>query len=225
MDIIYYQNTVINLIEKYNDYDNECLIDLITGYILHHNKFINKDHLINIIKIIMLQNKKSKSPLDENDEIVDNAIDEKQLDFIKNANDFVNHKYDIDSSKFPDKSYDLKYERFLYLKNLPQPEQKSKEWFDLRNKLLSATNIAAVINEDKYEAPLDKFLDKLGKGKPFDVSEATHHGNRYEEIANMIYCYRNNINVEEFGLIVHDKYKFLGASPDGICNKKKFDGP
>tara|TARA_A100001015_G_C14893055_1_gene673244 strand:- start:796 stop:1179 length:384 start_codon:yes stop_codon:yes gene_type:complete len=45
-----------------------------------------------------------------------------------------------------------------------------------------------------------------------------------EEPATMAYQYRMNVIVEEFGLMMHPKYSFLGASPDGIVNKYKLDG-
>jgi hypothetical protein len=34
----------------------------------------------------------------------------------------------------------------------------------------------------------------------------------------MIYCYRNNVTVHEFGLIPSEKYPILGVSPDGIVS-------
>ena len=45
-----------------------------------------------------------------------------------------------------------------------------------------------------------------------------------EEPATMVYQYRMNVTVEEFGLMIHPKYSFLGASPDGIVNHYKLNG-
>ena len=33
-----------------------------------------------------------------------------------------------------------------------------------------------------------------------------------------------NVKVDEYGLLQHDKYPFIGASPDGICDKTTLDG-
>jgi hypothetical protein len=41
-------------------------------------------------------------------------------------------------------------------------------------------------------------------------------GNKYEEVAVLIYKHRNNIDVLEFGCLRHPSIPFLGASPDGI---------
>jgi hypothetical protein len=41
-------------------------------------------------------------------------------------------------------------------------------------------------------------------------------GNKYESVAVLIYEYRNNVKVLEFGCLKHPFINFLGASPDGI---------
>ena len=60
--------------------------------------------------------------------------------------------------------------------------------------------------------------------KTFIENEYVHHGKKYEEIGNMFYSFRNNVSVGEYGLIQHDKHTFIGASPDGICDKNTTDG-
>ena len=48
------------------------------------------------------------------------------------------------------------------------------------------------------------------------VNSPLHWGQRYEPITAMLYEYRNNTKLGEFGCIAHDTYPFIGASPDGI---------
>ena len=60
-------------------------------------------------------------------------------------------------------------------------------------------------------------------GVPFKENENVHHGKKYEQIGTMFYSFRNNVAVAEYGLIQHDKYEFIGASPDGICEKYAAD--
>jgi hypothetical protein len=43
-----------------------------------------------------------------------------------------------------------------------------------------------------------------------------HWGNKYEPLTVMLYEYRNQCKVGEFGCIQHPAYPFIGASPDGI---------
>ena len=53
------------------------------------------------------------------------------------------------------------------------------------------------------------------------------YGQKFEQVVSNIYSQLNQIDVIEFGLLVHPEHKFLGASPDGIifflkkdCKKK-----
>ena len=43
-----------------------------------------------------------------------------------------------------------------------------------------------------------------------------HWGQKFEPLSVIIYEKRFNTIIEDFGCIPHNKYKFLGASPDGI---------
>ena len=43
-----------------------------------------------------------------------------------------------------------------------------------------------------------------------------HWGVKYEPVSVAFYEYEYNTKVQEYGCIIHDKYPFLGASPDGI---------
>ena len=50
-----------------------------------------------------------------------------------------------------------------------------------------------------------------------------HWGQKYEPLSVMLYEEAYNTKVEDFGCIQHPKYKFLGASPDGIIVNKSSD--
>lgn len=103
------------------------------------------------------------------------------------------------------------------------PEQRTPEWFEMREGKITASDGASVIGRNKYEAQY-KFVLKKTVGAPFNSNKYCYHGKKYEEIATMIYQYRMNVTVEEFGLMGHPKINYLGASPDGICNKYKLNG-
>jgi putative phage-type endonuclease len=103
------------------------------------------------------------------------------------------------------------------------PEQRSPEWFAMRDKCATASDGGCIIGENHYE-PQFKFLIKKVQRPPFESNIFCHHGTKYENIATMIYEYRMNVQVEEFGLVCHPKYSFLAASPDGIVGKYKLDG-
>lgn len=113
--------------------------------------------------------------------------------------------------------------KFDFLKNIILPEQRSEEWFKMRNDKITASDIACAIGMNKYEPEYNIILKKT-LGAEFNPNKACYHGKKFERPATMIYQYRLNVQVDDFGLLGHKIYSFLGASPDGICNKFKLDG-
>ena len=114
-------------------------------------------------------------------------------------------------------------EKIHYLKNVPQPEQRTKAWFDMRNNMITASSAATALSENPYEK-VDGFIMEKVFGREFMDNEFVHHGKKYESIATMLYEHLKNQRVDEYGLIQHPKISFLGASPDGICTKYTLDG-
>lgn len=111
---------------------------------------------------------------------------------------------------------DLKLEylrnQVIKLKNTFQPIQKSKEWYEMRNGLLTASDWGYILNGQN-----NVLLKKCGDDS-FVGGDAIDWGNKYEQVANMIYEHRNNVEVLEFGCLKHPYIDFLGASPDGITH-------
>ena len=110
-----------------------------------------------------------------------------------------------------------KYKRIVQmLYRLPQFEQRSQEWYDTRKLMVTASDIASVINDNPYDKPIKVLRKKCGLDDKFVGNVYTEWGIKYEEIANKIYEIDYNTKVLEFGLIQHPHISFLGASPDGI---------
>lgn len=122
-----------------------------------------------------------------------------------------------------DKDTLRRLERFNDLKKLRFSEQRSETWFKERNNAITASDIAIPLNDNCYEKPYKLILKKTGN-LDFKTNVHCYHGKKYEQIATMIYEYRKNVKIEEFGLVMHSKYNFLGASPDGIVSKYKYNG-
>lgn len=116
------------------------------------------------------------------------------------------------------------FNQYEFLINQPQPEQKSKEWFDKRNNMITASSCGAVIGQCKYTPIKKVLLDKIGLGEKFKENLFVYHGKKYEKIAIMIYENIYNTKVGEFGLIQHTTISYLGASPDGISTTLTLDG-
>ena len=126
-----------------------------------------------------------------------------------------------------DKNYIKLWEQYKFLESLPQPEQKSIEWFEMRNNFITASAGAQAIGESHYDKPIELLKQKIGLGTPFEENKNVHHGKKFEKIAILIYENIYNNKVGEFGLVPHiskPQISFLGASPDGICTCLTLDG-
>tara|TARA_Y100000591_G_C21731023_1_gene644104 strand:+ start:224 stop:1078 length:855 start_codon:yes stop_codon:yes gene_type:complete len=102
------------------------------------------------------------------------------------------------------------------LQKIKLPEQRSKEWYEMRNNMITASDFGAILGHNKYESRNKTLKKKCGLEKKFFGNEYTEWGVKYEPIATTLYEIKNNTEVIEFGCIPHPKYSFLGASPDGI---------
>ena len=106
-------------------------------------------------------------------------------------------------------------EQVQTLKNIFQPEQKSKEWYEMRSNMLTASDWGTVLGENHYSNSNEVLKKKCGDDN-FITNAAMQWGNKYEAVAVLIYEYRNKVTILEFGCLQHPFIKFLGASPDGI---------
>lgn len=111
-----------------------------------------------------------------------------------------------------------------HLKNKPQPIQRTDEWYEFRHNLITASNAhkafdsQSTINQLIYEKcqPLKSNSLEEDKNKMVNINTPFHWGQKYEPISVMLYEHLYKTKVDDFGCIKHEKYDFLGASPDGI---------
>jgi len=112
--------------------------------------------------------------------------------------------------------------QIAHLQAIEQPKQRTKEWYEFRNELLSASNVWKVFSTDSQRNSLI-----FEKCKPMETGDANangyvniksplHWGQKYEPVSIMIYEAQYNTRVADFGCIRHLTYPFIGASPDGI---------
>jgi putative phage-type endonuclease len=117
-----------------------------------------------------------------------------------------------------------------YLRSKPQPTQRTAAWYEFRHKLITASNAykgftdGCELNQIIFEKcqPL-RVPDTSEKTTPtfVNVDTTLHWGQKFEPLSVMIYEDKYKTTIEDFGCIQHDKYYFLGASPDGINVDKK----
>ncbi len=113
--------------------------------------------------------------------------------------------------------YNRRAKIFEDIRAIILPEQRSPEWFAMRSGKITASDGGAVLGENKHEPPYNFILKKV-LGSTFETNLACYHGKKFEQVVTMMYEYKNDVYTEEFGLLGHPDYYFLGASPDGICS-------
>ena len=109
-------------------------------------------------------------------------------------------------------------EKLEKIKKLKLPEQRSEEWYKIRETILTASSLADAIGEGHFSTKEELVLQKCGgpRGEvPFHIVE---WGVMYEPVATKFYEKLNHLTVLEFGLVPHPEFKIFGASPDGICD-------
>lgn len=131
--------------------------------------------------------------------------------------DELNHYMTI-----PDDMIELE-KHFMDMFNTPQPEQRTQEWFDYRYNRITASDMATAIDKNPYESVESFICKKCNPNFPFLDNDFVFHGKKYEQIATSLYEHIYNSKVTEFGCLPSDKYKILGASPDGIGSKSTLD--
>jgi len=108
-----------------------------------------------------------------------------------------------------------------YLKQKPQPEQRTDEWYNFRHNLITASNAykafesQSTINQLIYEK-CQPLKNKDDTSRMVNINTPFHWGQKYEPLSVMLYENMYNTKVDDFGCIQHSQYAFLGASPDGI---------
>jgi putative phage-type endonuclease len=111
-------------------------------------------------------------------------------------------------------------ERVHKLLQIPKIEQKSEEWYKVRENLITASDFAQALGHGKFGNKTDIIKKKV---KPVDESANSWSnpffkwGNMFEPLACSIYSLlHNNVLIHEFGLVRHETRSYFGASPDGI---------
>ena len=113
-----------------------------------------------------------------------------------------------------------------HLKRLELPDQRSKEWYDIRENLLTASSLADALGKGHFQTRDDLLISKTSERK--EVSKASRDimewGVKYEPVATEFYEYLYGVKIIEFGLIPHPELSVFGASPDGICDEGSPNG-
>ena len=108
-------------------------------------------------------------------------------------------------------------DKLSYLEKIPQPEQRTPEWYEFRNNRLTASDVYHITSQNKSKI-IDIVKKKCGVEKKYFPGAAILHGVKFEPVATKIYELREKVIITEFGCLPHSSIPFFGASPDGICS-------
>ena len=212
MDVIYYLNEeILEFIDLFNNEYSLCIAEE-NYYSLLFN---------NIHEMLLILLERCNYNYNENNENyiswIINDIFEEALSYYhvymypkrSYKNTFIRKKPNIESI---DKKLDI-------IRNIPQPEQRTSEWFQFRNTLISASSAWKTFSSEAVRNQLiyEKCKPYQDRSNSYVNTDSTlHWGQKYEPLSVMIYENKYNTIIEDFGCIKHRDYDFVGASPDGI---------
>jgi len=98
-------------------------------------------------------------------------------------------------------------------------KQLSPAWFKIRKGKVTGSKVMPILNKSKYSSREEQFRKDTGQVRPFKGNFATQRGQRLEPVALEYFKKVTGIEVLGFdvGFVVHPKFDFIGASPDGVC--------
>ena len=137
---------------------------------------------------------------------------ENRSDSLTNSQDYF---FDCYLKMYLDKKKTLYEKRLLRIKNdipdileelkqLELPEQRSKEWYEIRNNILTASSLADALGKGHFNTRANLLIDKTSsEAKPFISNKIIEWGVKYEPIATSFYEHINKVKIVEFGLVHH----------------------
>ena len=127
--------------------------------------------------------------------------------------------------------------------------QRTPEWFALRRSCITASNVSKLFSAKsrmrmvaEYAPPAtaettimppaelgaadSKWVTLMPPLPPqrASLTSSLHWGHKYEPAVKALYEFLFCTSVEEYGLIVHERVPYVGASPDGINNVREKNG-
>jgi putative phage-type endonuclease len=106
------------------------------------------------------------------------------------------------------------------INSIPETKQKTKEWYESRYGMLTASNIHKALGSESQKNSLIyekcKPLTMDHSSGNINTENPMHWGVKYEPITAAIYEHMFSTTLSYYGCIPHAQYPFIGASPDGI---------
>ena len=97
-------------------------------------------------------------------------------------------------------------------------KQNTDDWYSRRTKMITASNAGCILNYSNINS-IDDLINQKKSGERID-NKYTKHGTYFEKHAKKYFEQINNVKVFDIGLVIHKKYPYIGASPDGVFMDK-----
>jgi putative phage-type endonuclease len=209
-DAIELMNGIYMLCEEYHDTNIQSMSS--------PKFYLDMVEYISSVMFQDLSNGQLCDPEDYDDiyEFVETVLDN-YLDFSQYKRRSIQYASTISKPQIDVESLKIK---IAALQNIPQPKQKTEEWYKFRYNIISASNLWKALSSETninsliYEkcVPFSMVQSNFGN----NTNSAMHWGNKYEPVTVMVYEHMYNTKLGEFGCIQHPRHRFIGASPDGI---------
>lgn len=99
-------------------------------------------------------------------------------------------------------------------------EQRSPEWFAARVGVITGSRVGSILGVNPFQSEADVLRSMVrefaGAENEFTGNAATNHGERMEPVALAFYEKLTGNKVDQTGLVKHEDFDWLGASPDGL---------
>jgi putative phage-type endonuclease len=211
--------------KKYKKEISNVVYNLIKDYINNDPLIFNEPDYINIISSYIIE------LLSFQFEDISDILNLTNEDVIEEITNIINNCFSIyHRNECPVRSYKTTFiikppniskitKKINYIKSKPQPEQKTTEWYETRHQLLTASSIWKAFGTESVKNQL--IYDKcntfnIEKYNKVSMDSTLHWGHKYEPLSVKLYESFYNTKVSDFGCIIHDKHRYLAASPDGI---------
>jgi putative phage-type endonuclease len=240
-------NTYLNELEELEDVSNEIVFEyddffneetslelvetvlyLIDDYIQNNPTAITEEDFYDILleevrEICYIQFEEfivCETTEEDFDELLESALN--LFCIMNNLERSVRVETEIETDTYDDEKRDMITNKILYLKSLPQPNQRTPEWYNFRHNLITASNAykaygsQSAQNQLIYEKCLPLKTSIEEQPTMVNINSPFHWGQKYEPLSVQLYEAKYNTRIDDFGCIQHDTYNFIGASPDGI---------
>lgn len=163
--------------------------------------------------------KASKKEVDPIQDMVESDLEEHIEEAIQHYFTYVMPRRSYPTSfTFRTPDVDKIEKQLEYLKNKPQPAQRTEDWYKFRHNLITASELSKVFDSQAVQNSLiySKCKPWAPMGRCTNPDSPLHWGQKYEPLSVMLYEHIYKTKIAEFGCIQHDTIPFIGASPDGI---------